>query len=655
MISLAPLAVTMAVERVDFDTLLPTGRACECKGCRAVQIPYAYSQTTSEAKLPTDHSALFGGWDGYDQREDRIAQGCVSNTLRMARFGPFSADPASWHWVNSSQIDHKLLWPGDRVKGYVGHLVTPEGEPVSVPPLHAHHIHIAERVNLQQTDFHLWETHGDFSIGSTYGIGDISTKGYQKVLPAPYTAPVHAGAKIWVYSVINDVRTWVEGAESAIETADHRGTPGMAQQSMAGSSVSREAAAKDVESTYGSVPAATRAAVVDKAFAASDQDSDGRLDAREYKVFLQAVAAVAAEGGGGSEWIAASGTDTTPAHKLHGVGPIEFYLEVAFAIETDLTEAEDVVAFGFRSPWPCSEEGRLWKQRDAFYRVATPNYPALMIWTSVMPLSGRALSSPVWSHSHHLRTYGHAILRGALPNTRSTCDRLGITVDPVTGLPDGTDWHATADIRASFDSFVSFPGHDVVCQSNPDKATNVEIWTNSADGIKPGTHFDRALELSCIDDLTFEKGDHFTPAFFAAPMFEPEPEVIGMHMDVWFFIAPTEEVVMDLDHGIFKPKLDDCALTCGNDKPSFTRKQLDALDFYNPDFANLDLTAARGAASLKAPSASAAVRPAASPLAIVAVGSLLVALFLGLAALSASRRAARARGEQGAADDVALV
>jgi hypothetical protein len=590
-------AAQLDFRRVDFlGDLLPKARSCTCDDCVKKTIPYIYGTTQGETLLATDHAALFGGWDGKTPKMDKVAELCLAPDVRTARFGPLPSPAGSWHYLNSSLVSGGVLFSeGERVKAFVAGLVTPEGEPISVPPLHAHHIHVVERAGSgpgwpwHQTDFHLWQTHGDFSIGSTYGIGDKSTEGYAKHLPYPYTAPIHKDANIWIYAVLNDVRTWIEGAKQIVVEDDEwgkgRGSEGWGIQGDPSKGIGAFDVMYEMMLKFPSLGKETLLQTVKDGFKSADVDEDGKLGMVEYTTFLESVDAIAADGG--SEWIADVGTDTTKTSKLHGIQPIEFYMEVAFAIEVDVSKAIDVVSFDARNGWPCSMEGRIYEATDAFFRVKTPNYPAFMMWTHVMPFGGYVIKDPIWTHNHHLRSWGMAQVYGAIPNTKKACMDIGVATDSF-GNPDGIDWHRSDDLRASYDKFVSLPDYPVSCWSDPDKATNVAVWDAARDGIKPGTHFDRALEMECVPGLKFKKGDHFTNIFFIAPMFEPEVPFIGMHTNFWYFVAPDDPAIIAGNHGTFKPEYDDCASTCGNDAPHFNKETLAILDPFDPLFQTLD-------------------------------------------------------------------
>ncbi len=133
--------------------------------------------------------------------------------FRGIRLGPFRSVGQSWHSLRTEAFD-QVLSTHDCIKSYMGSLITADYMPIGFPPLHMHHLHI------ERGRFNHWlELHGDYSNGSDFGVGSMSSMGYYKHLPAGFCLPVSDdGSKevITVDLTMNDVRTYLSPAHTWI-------------------------------------------------------------------------------------------------------------------------------------------------------------------------------------------------------------------------------------------------------------------------------------------------------------------------------------------------------------------------------------------------------------------------------------------------------
>ncbi len=138
-----------------------------------------------------------------------VCTGMMATGLRM---GPFNSHPGQWHffWTEALQ---SLLLPGKCITQYGGKVIHADTkEPIGFPPIHMHHLHIQlmrDKGGWDGSQSHWWETHGDFSNGPDWGIGALSTEGYNKHVTSGYCVTVGEETKI-AWAVLNDVRI-VEG------------------------------------------------------------------------------------------------------------------------------------------------------------------------------------------------------------------------------------------------------------------------------------------------------------------------------------------------------------------------------------------------------------------------------------------------------------
>jgi len=132
---------------------------------------------------------------------------CHTAQLRGLRLGPVESSPGEWHYFLAAPISGLLLRPGDRIVSFSGRAVSEAGLPIGFPPLHMHHIHVITMSNRDggHPNNHYWETHGDFSVGDSFGVGAASTEGYTRRLP-PGHAMYVGDYKVASSAVLNDVR-----------------------------------------------------------------------------------------------------------------------------------------------------------------------------------------------------------------------------------------------------------------------------------------------------------------------------------------------------------------------------------------------------------------------------------------------------------------
>ena len=138
---------------------------------------------------------------------------CSSATRRSVRIGPFMSRAGGTYDVTSALID-SLFLTGDRITTFSALPVTESGEPVGYPPIYVHHIHVGRLTNFY--DEHWFTTHGDFSVGSDFGIGAHSTKGYTTFLPNGYCFAVDCGLPFAVQAILQDMRTIPTAPELSI-------------------------------------------------------------------------------------------------------------------------------------------------------------------------------------------------------------------------------------------------------------------------------------------------------------------------------------------------------------------------------------------------------------------------------------------------------
>ena len=116
---------------------------------------YGYPDFTNGTKLPV------------------AVQACHCATRRAVRVGPFVARAGGTYDITTAIID-SLFSAGDRITAFRASPVTESGEPVGYPPVYVHHIHVGRLTGFY--DEHWFTTHGDFGVGSDFGIGARSTR-----------------------------------------------------------------------------------------------------------------------------------------------------------------------------------------------------------------------------------------------------------------------------------------------------------------------------------------------------------------------------------------------------------------------------------------------------------------------------------------------
>ena len=144
----------------------------------------------------------------------RVAmQSCSSNSQRSVRVGPFVSRPGGTYDITSDLIE-SLFRVGDRITTFSALPATYSGEPVGYPPLYVHHIHVGRLTHFY--DEHWFTSHGDFSVGSDFGIGAQSTKGYTTVLPKGHCFAVDCQLPFAVQAILQDMRSVPTAPELSI-------------------------------------------------------------------------------------------------------------------------------------------------------------------------------------------------------------------------------------------------------------------------------------------------------------------------------------------------------------------------------------------------------------------------------------------------------
>ena len=140
--------------------------------------------------------------------------------------------PGGWVKIDGMTPDSlNWMFSGARIISFKGTAVTAEGADIGFPPLHMHHLHVSRvphgGYDLEdyiltklsnashewispEWNFHFFETHGDFGVGDSFGVGASSSEGYRRSLPEGYCLHTPIGNDVAVYAMLNDVR--VRGA-----------------------------------------------------------------------------------------------------------------------------------------------------------------------------------------------------------------------------------------------------------------------------------------------------------------------------------------------------------------------------------------------------------------------------------------------------------
>lgn len=156
----------------------------------------------------------FGYPDFSNQPKMRVGgQLCSSATQKGARVGPFNTRPGGTYDITSTIIS-TLLEPGDQIISMTAMPTTASGEPIGLPPLYVHHIHIGRLSSFY--DEHWFTSHGDYPVGDDFGIGARSTKGYTTFLPEKSSFTVECRLPFAVQSIIQDMRAIASAPELTI-------------------------------------------------------------------------------------------------------------------------------------------------------------------------------------------------------------------------------------------------------------------------------------------------------------------------------------------------------------------------------------------------------------------------------------------------------
>ena len=152
-------------------------------------------------------------------------EACYLRHFRAVRLGPFGSMPGQWRSLSTQPLQN-LLVDGDRVSGFIGSAATEDGALIGFPPLHAHHIHVRKGdlhggynalsaasgasglgfVTSREHASHWFEVHGDYPVGTDFGVGAKSARGYSTLLPAGHCYLVSSADDIDINAEINDVR-----------------------------------------------------------------------------------------------------------------------------------------------------------------------------------------------------------------------------------------------------------------------------------------------------------------------------------------------------------------------------------------------------------------------------------------------------------------
>jgi len=147
----------------------------------------------------------YGYPDFSNGAKRRVAvQTCTSATQRSVRVGPFTSRAGGSYDIVSGLID-SMFSAGDRITTFRAVPATHSGEPIGYPPIYVHHIHVGRLTHYY--DEHWFTTHGDYSVGSDYGIGAHSTKGYTTVLPRGHCFAVDCPLPFAVQAILQDMRS----------------------------------------------------------------------------------------------------------------------------------------------------------------------------------------------------------------------------------------------------------------------------------------------------------------------------------------------------------------------------------------------------------------------------------------------------------------
>ena len=178
------------------ESITPPSRSCNS------WVPVALYGNVTEANKLWD----FGYPDFSNQSKVPVAVlTCSSETQRSVRVGPYPSRPGGTYDIMTDGLIDSLFSIGDRITSFSAMPVTHLGEPVGYPPFYVHHIHVGRLTHYY--DEHWFTTHGDFSIGSDFGIGATSTKGYTTFLPEGYGFTVDCRLPFAVHAIIQDMRT----------------------------------------------------------------------------------------------------------------------------------------------------------------------------------------------------------------------------------------------------------------------------------------------------------------------------------------------------------------------------------------------------------------------------------------------------------------
>jgi len=136
---------------------------------------------------------------------------CIRQDVRAIRYGPVHSFPMGFSFFADHDISF-LFRAGDQIVSYLGDVLTQNGQQIGLPPLHIHHIHVQKRAEgdpsyqSNLSDFHFFNTHGDFTFGDDYGIGAISARGYQRDLPTGFSLQIDDKHTYHLLALVDDVR-----------------------------------------------------------------------------------------------------------------------------------------------------------------------------------------------------------------------------------------------------------------------------------------------------------------------------------------------------------------------------------------------------------------------------------------------------------------